>query len=592
MRPRKSGSPSSNGEWGNRLPRATLALACVFGAAVTNTLGAQGSPRTQVRCSGQIITDVAIRTHAPDYGGFLLRAPGFERAVDALHTTTAPEVVRNFVLLKKGEPCSPLQRYETERILRAQPFLAQANVTAFADGGDGVRIEVVTVDEPSVIAAVGIQRRSPPLHRLTLGSANLGGQGVHASASWRDGGELRSQFGARYSNYQLFGQPYQLHLNGSRRERGSDWSASVLLPFLTDVQGSAWRVGVSRALDFVPYRRDSAFAAGVGVDRTLGDVGAIARLGRPGRLALLGISATVERARVRGTPVTLGEQGEIPDSTPSLIDAFESYRTARVNLLLGLRGVRFMRVQRFDALNAEQDVRKGAQVGVALGRSLPFAQWDDDIYTSVGFYVGGGSPNSFAAFEGGAEGRRPLSGGDDDWNAMYMGGRAATYFRPHNRHTITTSAEWSAAYRPRLPVQLSLADRRFGVRSYRQSNEGGARRLVLRSEERWYFGDVRGSADIGVTAFAETGRLWLGDAALGTNTGWRPAIGAGFVTAIPRRSQRLWRAEFAVPLASGAGGKFEIRLSSADMTTRWWVEPHDLRRSGRRTVLGDLFNWP
>lgn len=549
-------------------------------------------PRTQVRCAGQIITDVSIRTHAPDYGGLFSLTPVLERAVDALHTTTAPEVVRNFVLLKRGEPCSPLQRYETERILRAQPFLAQANVTAFADGVDAVRIEVVTVDEPSLVADVGVQRRSPPVHRLTLGSANLGGQGVHASASWRDAGDLRSHFGARYSNYQLFGEPYQLHLTGTRRERGSDWSATVLLPFLTDVQGSAWRVGVSRTLDFVPYRRDSGLAAGVGVDRTLGDVGAIARLGRPGRLALLGISATVERARTARMPVTLGAAGELPDTTSSLIDAFESYRAARINLLLGLRAARFIRVQRFDALNAEQDVRKGMQLGVAIGRSLPFADWDDDIYSSVGFYVGGGGPRSFAALEGGAEGRRPLSGNDKDWNAMYLGGRAATYFQPHSRHTLTSSVEWSAAYRPRLPVQLSLADRRFGVRSFAKSTEGGARRLVLRSEERWYLGDVRGSADLGVTVFAEAGRLWLGHAALGRTTGWRPAFGAGIVTAIPRRSQRLWRAEFAVPLVSDGGGKFEIRLSSADLTRRWWVEPHDLRRSGRRTVLGDLFNWP
>lgn len=544
-----------------------------------------------MRCAGQTITDVTIRAHAPDYGGLFARLPLFERGVDALHTTTAPEVVRNFVLLKKGEPCSPLRRYETERILRAQPFLAQANVTAFADGA-GVRIEVVTVDEPSLIAQMGIQRHAPPLHRLTLGSGNLGGQGVHASASWRDGGELRSHFGARYSNYQLFGQPYQLHLTGARRERGSDWSATVLLPFLTDVQGSAWRVGVSRSLDFVPFRRDSGFTAGVGVDRTLGDVGAMARIGRPGRLALLGISATVERARTNRMPVTLGIEGESPDTTPSLIDAFESYRTARINMLLGFRAVRFMRVQRFDALNAEQDVRKGVQLGAAVGRSLPFEGWDDDIYTSVGVYAGGGGPRSFAAFEGGSEARRPLGSAEHDWNAIYLGGRAAAYLRPHDRHTLTTSAEWSAAYRPRLPVQLSLADRRFGVRSFSKSTEGGARRLVLRSEERWYLGDVRGSADLGVTAFAEAGRLWVGDAALGVTTGWRPAIGAGFVTAIPRRSQRLWRAEFAVPLARGAGGRFEIRLSSADMTPRWWVEPHDLRRSGRRTVLGDLFSWP
>lgn len=518
--------------------------------------------------------------------------PVLERAVDAVHTTTAPEVVRNFVLLKKGEPCSPLQRYESERILRAQPFLAQANVTAYADGVNGVRVEVVTVDEPSLVAVVGIQRQAPSLYRLTLGSANLGGQGVQASASWRDAGELRSNFGGRYSNYQLFGEPYQLHLTGARRERGSDWSAVVLLPFLTDVQGSAWRVGVSRTLDFVPYRRDSGFAAGVGVDRTLGDVGAMARVGRPGRLALLGISATVERARSRRTPVTLGDEGELPDTTPSLIDRFDSYRSARINLLLGLRAVRFMRVQRFDALNAEQDVRKGVQLGVAVGRSLPFEGWDDDLYSSVGLYVGGGSPSSFAAVEGGAEGRYPLGADGNDWNAMYLGGRAAAYFRPHDRHTLTSSAEFSAAYRPRLPIQLTLADRRFGVHGFAKSTEGGARRLVLRSEERWLIGDVRGSADLGVTAFAEAGRLWLGDAALGANTPWRPAIGAGIVIAVPRRSQRVWRAEVAVPVASGAGGKFAIRLSSADMTPRWWVEPYDLRRSGRRTVLGDLFSWP
>ena len=53
--------------------RAALALACVLGAAATKTLGAQGLPRTQARCAGQIITDVAIRTHAPDYGGLFSR---------------------------------------------------------------------------------------------------------------------------------------------------------------------------------------------------------------------------------------------------------------------------------------------------------------------------------------------------------------------------------------------------------------------------------------------------------------------------------------------------------------------------------------
>ena len=544
-----------------------------------------------MRCAGQIVTDVSIRTHAPDYGGLFTRFPNVERLVDALHTTTAPDVVREFVLLEKGKPCSPLQRYETERILRSQPFLAQASVTAFSDGGDGVRIEVVTVDEPSLVAVIGVGRRPPIVHRLTLGNANMAGLGVYASASWRDSRGLRSYIGGRYSNYQLWGQPYQLHISGARRERGSDWSSLVVLPFFTDVQRSAWRLGVSRTHDFVPFRRENDLAAGVSVDRTLGEMGAITRIGRPGSLALLGLSTTYERANAASMPVLLGSDGESPDSTPALINRFESYRSVRLNALLGLRAVRFMRVTGFDALSAEQDVRRGGQIGVAFGRSIPFDEsWDDDIYASVGTYIGGGGPRSFGAVELGGEGRRAV--GSDRWNAIYMGGRAAVYLRPHNRHTITTSAEYSAAYEPRLPVQLSLADRRAGIRGYSDSHEGGARRLVLRSEERWRLGDLRGTAGLGVTAFAEGGRLWLGDAALGTDTPWRVSLGAGIVLAIPPRSQRLWRAEFAVPLSQGAGGGFEVRLSSADRTPRWWHEPHDLRRSGRRSPLGDVFSWP
>ncbi|MEW5917894.1 MAG: hypothetical protein AB1762_15940, partial [Gemmatimonadota bacterium] len=531
-----------------------------------------------------IISEVSIRTHAPDYGGLFERVPVLERIVDGMHTTTAPEVVRNFVLLEKGKPCSPLQRYETERILRTQPFLAQASVTAFADGPDAVRVEVVTVDEPSVVAVVGVEKTPPLVYRLTVGNANMGGQGVYASASWRDGGQLRSLLGGRYSNYQLWGKPYQMHVNGARRERGSEWSSLVSYPFLTDVQRSAWRLAMSRTLDFVPFRRPDSLSLGMKVDRTLADVGAMTRIGRPGRLALLGLSLTMDRARTADMPVTLGVDGELPDSTAALIGRFDSYRVARVNALLGVRAVRFMRVSGFDALSAEQDVRRGVQLGVAFGRSLPIENWDDDVYIAGGAYIGGGGPRSFAAVEVGAEGRRAL--GADEWNGIYTGGRGAAYFRPHNRHTITTSVEWSGALNPRLPVQLTLADRKAGVRGHSKAREGGAQRLILRLEERWRLGDIRGTGDLGVTAFADAGKLWLADAALGTDTPWRPTVGAGIVLAIPPRSQRLWRVEFAVPLSNGGGGRFEVRLSSAAQTRSWWLEPFDLRRSGRRSPLG------
>jgi len=157
-------------------------------------------PRTQVQCNGQIITEVLVRSHAPTYGGLFERSPLLGRLAGAMHVATAPSVIEEFVLLKRGERCSILLRRETERILRAQPFLADASVTAFPDGVDGVRVEVVTIDEPSVVAGIGLTTVSPYVRSLTAGNANIGGRGVYFSGGWRYGGHYRDAWLLEYAN--------------------------------------------------------------------------------------------------------------------------------------------------------------------------------------------------------------------------------------------------------------------------------------------------------------------------------------------------------------------------------------------------------
>ena len=88
----------------------------------------------------------------------------------AVHSTTQPRIVENLVMLRVGERCNILLRRETERLLRAQPYLAEASVAAFADGADGVRVEVVTVDEPSMRGSVGVSSATPWLRALSAGN--------------------------------------------------------------------------------------------------------------------------------------------------------------------------------------------------------------------------------------------------------------------------------------------------------------------------------------------------------------------------------------------------------------------------------------
>jgi hypothetical protein len=246
----------------------------------------------------------------------------------------------------------------------------------------------------------------------------------------------------------------------------------------------------------------------------------------------------------------------------------------------------------FDALNGAQDMRRGVQIGATIGRGLALARSDaDELYAAIDFYGGVGSGHTFAALEVLTEGRR--NSGTERWDGLLTSGRFGLYVRPHPRHTITGSAEFAAGWRPRLPFQLALGDARGGVRGYGDAELGGAQRLVLRAEERWRVGTIRGTADAGIALFTDVGRLWAGDAALGRDTPWQPAVGVSLLGALPPGSQRVWRLDVAFPYRQGdARSTWEVRFSSADRTRAFWIEPNDVRLSRERSVPSSVFRWP
>ncbi|HWP02334.1 MAG TPA: hypothetical protein VNL96_02655, partial [Gemmatimonadaceae bacterium] len=106
-----------------------MVLLVAFSAA--GVVAAQPLP---LRCAGQPIADVVIRSHAPSYGGLFARSRPLGRAVSSLHVATDPEVVRRYLLLRRGQRCDPLALAESERVLRSLPFLADARI-ALAEAG-------------------------------------------------------------------------------------------------------------------------------------------------------------------------------------------------------------------------------------------------------------------------------------------------------------------------------------------------------------------------------------------------------------------------------------------------------------------------
>jgi hypothetical protein len=556
-------------------------------------LTAQSLELLPVACKGQIISRIEVHTRPPfEIAGSKVQQR-LARRITRLHTATNPEIIRHFLAFEPGEPCTELRRSESERILRAQPYLADASVLAFPDENGTVSISVQTVDEVSLILGGGGSSRSPYLRGFRLGEANLMGEAMSLSGDWRYNPDFPDAFAMRFSDYQLAGRPYQLHLDVARRERGPDWGVEASHPFLTDLQQVSWRTTAGSRNGYTRFRRPDGTSLFLPFDQEYGDIGGVGRIGRPGRIALIGASLSYERELPGPTPLAMMELTKHFEPMPGtpLAGRYESHRTTRINALFGVRDVSFMQVSGFESLDGFQDMRRGVEIATLIGNGIEaLGGTEHDVLVSSDVYTGFGTPKAFGGIEVRAEGRKP--GGGAEWDGLLASGRAAVYLKPAERNTILGDAEWSAGWRQRVPFQLSFADMDGGPLGYRSSALTGGRRLVTRLEDRIYLGGLRQFASIGIAPFMNTGELWAGDAPFGSTTGVKFSTGISLLASVPPKSQRLWRLDLAFPIQPEYGAKWQLRLTSHNFTRMFWKEPNDVARNRERAIPTSIFNWP
>ena len=571
------------------LRHCCFALVCsAFGAAAD----AQSLTGVPIACKGERVTRIDIDARPPFQvtgNNFWQRFGRFTRKA---HATTKDPVIRRFMALEIGDPCTELRRSESERILRAQPFLADANIIAVSDGAGGVVLNVVTVDEVSLILGGALSSQNPNIRAMRLGQANLMGEGMYVAGQWKSSRFFRDVVSGKFVDYQFLGRPYQLSVEGGRREIGSDWATELSHPFLTDLQRLSWRTTAGSSEGYFHFRRPEARPAALYFARTYGDIGGVVRLGPPlGKIALVGGSVSYEDEDPERRPVVIIDSLILPDSSTALIDRYSANRTTRLNGLWGVRNIDFIRATGFDALEGAQDLRTGVQVATLIGKGVKFLGGrEDDWFGSTELYGGFGSPRSFAALDITGEGRRDQDG---KWDGMLAHGRGAIYLKPFERHkhTVITDLAWSGGWKQRVPFQLTFADRDGGVRGFRKADVGGGRRLVGRFEDRYVIGKFRKLASIGVAGFGEAGKIWAGDSPFGVDTKVHSSIGVSFLAATPPQSRRLWRVDFAYPVSGDRSG-WEVRVTSKDLTRVFRPEPRDIFSSRERSVPSSVFNWP
>lgn len=564
----------------------------VAAAAPCAALHAQSLEATAVPCKGQIISRIEVSARPP----FEVQGSGLQqrlsRQLTVLHSTTNPDVIGRFLALRPGMACTELRRLESERILRAQPYIADASVTVFPDNSGGVYLSVTTVDEVSLVLGGGGSGAEPYLRSFKFGEENLMGEATSVIGQWRYSENFRDNFSAEIIDYQFLGRPYQMKVDGARNELGGNWGVELSHPFLTDLQRISWRTTAGSREDYRYFRRENDLSRpAVLLQRVYADVGGVVRVGPPGKLALIGASVSYEDEMPERFATLIGLGTTERDTASALEERYLRRRVTRVNALAGIRDVQYLRVTGFETLDGVQDVRRGFELATVLGRGMGMLGGDNrDLFASATFYAGAGGPSAFATVQSTIEGRR--DDGAPEWNGVLGSARLATYFKVATRHTLHSSVELTGGWKQQIPFQLTFADRDGGPRGYRDSWLAGGERAVVRLEDRVFVGHLKQFASIGFAPFMDFGKVWAGDVPFGVDSRLNASVGVSLLAAVPPRSQRLWRFDVAYPLNRDTGARWRVRLYSRDFTSIFWKEPGDVNRNRERSIPASVFNWP
>src|SRR5882757_9901176 len=106
-------------------------LALLFAAASATTAQPQSLNGPPVACKGERISRIDIDANPPFRitGNSMWQRAG--RFAARQHVTTKESVIRRYLALQLGDSCTEVRRAESERILRAEPFIADASVLAY-----------------------------------------------------------------------------------------------------------------------------------------------------------------------------------------------------------------------------------------------------------------------------------------------------------------------------------------------------------------------------------------------------------------------------------------------------------------------------
>ena len=426
-------------------------VAVVLLALAAMAVRAQDSTAS-TSCDGKTIREIRVSALRPPFKGQVAYWRLLARSIGLHHATTDTVIIRRFLALETGGECSDFRMRESARLLREQPFLTDVSVKSVPVDPRGVRIDVQTTDEISVLAAASFGHGH--VSYLEIGNENMFGEAwllaIHGANRELEG---RSA-GFRMTDYQFLKKPYQLDVAGDWGQHAASWLVGASHAYLTDLQRIAWEVGVGRTNpELVALGRGEDLDALALQFRSFGaDIGGVVKLGNFKTPILIGgVVTAVRREIIGGLAVT--DSGLVSDTT--LRGRYPKVSRARFGGIAAWRNLNFVAVNGFNALTATEDVPTGFQLFTQLGRGTHSLAGASDIYTLGDVLAGVGSGKSYSELHLITEGRREI--GRPSWDGIVSSGLLAIYLKPTETNLLRA---WTAfATRTRTPSRSATSGR-------------------------------------------------------------------------------------------------------------------------------------
>lgn len=577
-----------------------LTLLALLGTTSATALAGQVCPQGEV-------SEILVNPHsifdmdASTDGGAL---PWFSNIANGLHPDTNENFLRGELLIEVGDCYDPFLVEESGRLIRQLSFIDRVETSGVRQPDGSVHVIVETWDRWTL--------RVDPRFRFEEGfeflgidvtETNLAGRGMAVRGFYRENRE-RLAIGGSFATTRLLGTRWDTQLQASQTRAGSSIQQRFSYPFVGEVGRYAAVQSFVREEDLFAYTLPAGGTYSHVVQpfgQKSSEITVAGRIGRPGRLSILGAGLSRERWEY----TTFSDGAEVvqdrdfdnaepapPGISDTLVPQVRDYSTTRLNLVLAQRNLSFQQRGRLDALTGVQDVPIGGEVALVLGKSIPFlgsnaTNEDSDFFGRVRFFGGLASGSWVLASAITLEGRQILGGADDGWKDILGEFDIYSYWRPTetSRHTVFARVSGAGGWSVAGPFQLTLGGS-TGLRGYSVDDLPGGRRLIATLEDRIYLGSPGGGfMDLGMTAFADVGSIWQGGAPFGEDSGTLATAGVGLRIGVPAGTRGLTRIDVAFPLnGPDAFSAPTFRISAELLGLIRGVEDRQLRRSRRPGV--------